>query len=537
MNYLKLQVPPGVRWHGTAYQSSDRWHDANLMRWDQGAMMPVGGWVSFVDNAEDPQAVNITASFGDTSVPREAHSWFLDDATGSNGAGYYLAVATATHLYVMKGFGEVTQLTAGKTLPGAETPTRNKGYGGGLYGKQSYGTPRQTEGQTKLPATTWTIDNYGEELMAVSTSDRKIWRWKPTETNVAERFTQLANSPRCLSLVATEERFLFALGAERNGTINVRRVAWCDRENPEVWDLTVDNEAGGFELQTDGAIKCGIRVRGRTLILTTSDAHVAQYSGPPLVYGFQQVGKNCGIASDRAAAATGAGAFWMGRDGFYTYDGSAVRELPCEVSDRVFRFIDTTFMHNVFAVANAKYNEITWFYTSTQAPGVEVTVGGKVIIKKVNDRYVTYDYAQNIWSIGEITRHAGVDSGIFNDPIWLDESCNVWRHEIENASFGGAKAWAETGPISIGAGDQVINATQVLTDSGPPGRVELEFKTRFQPQGEEITFGPYAVQPQTDVRFTGRQRRMRVNVVEDSGGSHDVRIGDMRVLIGGGGRR
>ena len=271
--------------------------------------------------------------------------------------------------------------------------------------------------------------------------------------------------------------------------------------------------------------------------MTTSDAHVAQYSGPPLVYGFQQVGKNCGISSDRAAAATGAGAFWMGRDGFYTYDGSAVRELPCEVSDRVFRFIDTTFLHNVFAVANAKYNEITWFYTSTQAPGIEVTVDGKVVIKKVNDRYVTYDYAQNIWSIGEITRHAGVDSGIFNDPIWLDQSCNVWRHEMENAGFNGAQAWAETGPISLGSGDNVINATQVLTDSGPLGRIELEFKTRFQPQGEEITFGPYAVQPQTDVRFTGRQMRMRVNVVNDSSGSHDVRIGDMRVLMGSGGRR
>ena len=153
----------------------------------------------------------------------------------------------------------------------------------------------------------------------------------------------LPNSPRCLSLVATEERFIFALAAETNGTINVRRIAWCDREDPEQWAATSQNEAGGFELQTDGAIRCGIRVRGRTLILTTTDAHVAQYSGPPLVYGFQQVGKNCGVISDRAAAATGAGAFWMGRDGFYQYDGSAVRELPCEVSDKVFRFMDTSF--------------------------------------------------------------------------------------------------------------------------------------------------------------------------------------------------
>ena len=243
------------------------------------------------------------------------------------------------------------------------------------------------------------------------------------------------------------------------------------------------------------------------------------------------------MISDRAAAATGAGAFWMGRDGFYTYDGSAVRELPCEVSDRVFRFMDTSFPQNVFAVANAKFNEITWFYTSRDQEGQQVTVNGDTVIKKVNNRYVTYDYAQNIWSIGEIDRHAGVDSGVFNDPIYLDHENKVYRHEIENAQHGDQTPWAETGPITIGEGDQVIKATQVLTDSIPENRVTLEFMTRFQPQGEEQSFGPYEVMPQTDVRFTGRQMRMRVNVIDDPNGAKDVRIGDMRVLVGGGGRR
>lgn len=533
MKYLKLSVPPGVRWHGTAYQCENRWHDASLMRWDQGAMLPIGGWVTFLDNQEDPQPVKLP----DTEVPREAHSWFLNDA--ASGAGYYLAVATPQNLYAMDGLGQITHINsdANVTLPGKETPSLNRGYGGGLYGKQSYGTPRQVEGQTKLPATTWTLDNYGEWLLAVSTTDRNIWAWKPADNEFVKLSEAAVDCPRCLSLVATEERFIFALAAEDQGKINVRRIAWCDRENPEDWTISATNEAGGFELQTDGAIRCGIRVRGRTLILTTTDAHVAQYSGPPLVYGFQQVGKNCGIISDRAVAATGAGAFWMGRDGFYTYDGSAVRELPCEVSDRVFRFMDTSFPQNVFAVANAKFNEITWFYTSNQQAGQEITVDGETVIKKVNDRYVTYDYAQNIWSIGAIDRHVGVDSGVFNDPIYLDHENNVYRHEIENAGHGGQQPYAETGPITIGEGDGVIKATQVLTDSIPANRVTLEFMTRFQPQGDEITFGPYEVLPQTDVRFTGRQMRMKVNVIDDPSGAKDVRIGDMRVLVGGGGRR
>ena len=124
-------------------------------------------------------------------------------------------------------------------------------------------------------------------------------------------------------------------------------------------------------------------------------------------------------------------------------------------------------------------------------------------------------------------------------PQYPDENGEIpiYRHEIENAGHGGDYPWAESGPITIGEGDQVIKATQVLTDSIPANRVTLEFKTRFQPQGDEVAFGPYDVLPQTDVRFTGRQMRMRVNVIDDPNGSKDVRIGDMRVLVGGGGRR
>ena len=112
------------------------------------------------------------------------------------------------------------------------------------------------------------------------------------------------------------------------------------------------------------------------------------------------------------------------------------------------------------------------------------------------------------------------------------------RFRLQDIEYRSSSApWAETGPITIGEGDQVIKATQVLTDSIPEDRVTLEFMTRFQPQGEEITFGPYDAKPQTDVRFTGRQMRMRVNVIDDQNGAKDVRIGDMRVLVGGGGRR
>ena len=526
MKYIRLSVPMGLRWHGTGYQADNRWHKANMMRWDDGAMLPVGGWVNFLDSSGDPSQIPAKGAI------KNAHSWFGNAGVVDDGATYFLAVAEHSNVYVVDGTGLSTDVTPASLVSGSDAPANNKGYGGGFYGFQAYGTPRQTEGQSKLPATTWALDNYGEWLIAVSTTDRKLWKWEPGTGEMAA----LQSAPNCLSMVATEERFIFALGAEDStGSINVRRIAWCDRENPEEWGATATNEAGGFELQTDGAIRCGIRVRGRTLIITTTDAHIAQYAGPPLVYGFQQVGRNCGIISDRAAAATGAGAFWMGSNDFYFYDGSAVRELPCEVHDYVYRFINRSYIHNVFAVANAANNEIWWFYTSTFADSV---VNQEGVTTMFNDRYVSYDYKQNIWSFGEISRMSGVDSGVFDDPLWIDEENYIWRHEMKAQPHTGSTPWAETGPLSLGDGDQVIKAVQVLTDSIPENRINLEFKTRFEPQGEERVYGPYEVKPKTDVRFTGRQVRMRVNALEqDASTNNDYRVGDMRLMVTPGGRR
>ena len=498
------------------------------MRWDNGAMLPVGGWTKYSDVSTGEQA-----QFPETGSVKAAHSWFANASAGDGGASYFLAGATHSNVYIMNGLGEITDTTPAGLTVGSETSYNNRGYGGGLYSDGLYGTSRPAEGASKVPATTWALDNYGEWLLAVNTTDRSIYKWAPGN----QVMTELSGAPSCLSMVTTEERFVFALAAEDStGVINVRRVAWCDREDPETWDATATNEAGGFELQTDGAIRCGVRVRGRTLIITTTDAHIAQYSGPPLVYGFQRVGKNCGVISDRAVATTGEGAFWMGLNDFYFYDGSVVRELPCDVHDYVYRFINRSYIDNTYAVANAKNNEIWWFYTSTASQSIQTDDGGLIAY---NDRYVSYDYKQNIWSFGEISRMSGVDSGVFDDPVWIDEENKVWRHELYAQKHEGSLPWAETGPVVMGYGDQVINATQVLTDAVPDRRINLEFKTRFEPQGEEFVYGPYDLAPKVDVRFSGRQMRMKISAIEDlePTENHDFRVGDFRVLVDGMGRR
>ena len=326
----------------------------------------------------------------------------------------------------------------------------------------------------------------------------------------------LANAPvDNESVVVTEERFVFALGAGGNP----RKVQWCDREDNTTWTPAVTNEAGDLELNTSGALMKGMRVRGQTLLLTTRDAHVANYIGPPYVYGFERVGTSCGLAAREAAVVVDAGAFWMGANSFYTYNGSSVSELPCDVSDYVFNDINRAQISKAFGMSNAMFGEIWWFYPSAA--------------ETENNRYVVFNYVEGTWYIGELDRTAGADRGAFRQPMMAKASDKkIYEHEV-GLEYDSLVPFAESGPFRIGTGDQVMAVTEMLPDEKTQGDVNATFKTRFYPNDTERSYGPYTMSNPTSVRFTGRQVRMRVEGVNYS----DWRVGINRLDVIAGGRR
>lgn len=491
MPLIPLQIPPGVYRNGTEYQASNRWHDANLVRWSNGVMAPVGGWTTRVDTT--------------VSYPRAAFVW--------RDLGYdrWLAVGSATKLKVISPSMEVIDITPAGLISGETSAGQSQGYGGGFYGFYAYGTPRP-EGVSFTEATTWALDNWGDRLVACSVADGKLREWDldPTHNAVA-----ISNAPEGnLSLVVTAERFLFALGAGNNP----RRIQWCDAEDNTSWTPLTTNQAGDMELQTHGQIMLGIRTRDQTLIITDNDAHAATYQGPPFVYGFAKVGSACGALSRKSAVSVDEGVFWMGARGFHLYAGGAVQDIPCDVADYLFDDMNMAQASKVYAVGNQQFNEIWWFYPSASS--------------NENDRYVCYNYAENHWSIGELTRTCGVDSGVFRNPIWLGSAGVAYNHETGQA-HGGANIFAESGPISLDAGDNVMSATMLIPDEKTQGDVSATFKTRFHPNDVQRTYGPYAMANPTSVRFTGRQIRMRVDGVKKA----DWRVGIMRLDAVPGGKR
>lgn len=470
MTLIPLNIPAGLYRNGTDLQSAGRWRDASLVRWQDNSLRPIGGWRS-----------RIASAF--TYAPRGMFAW--EDLSGDR----RVAAGDYATLYAISASGTVTDITPAGLTSGNLSATVNTGFGGGFFGAGFFGTPRPDSGNYS-EATTWSLDNWGEYLVACSSSDGVLYEW---QLDTGLNGVAISNAPTsCLGLVVTPERFLFALGAGGNP----RKVAWSDREDNTTWTAAATNEAGDKELQTAGQIMQGINTRGQTVVLTDQDAHAATYLGPPFVYGFERVGTSCGSVSRKAGVSVDAGVFWMSKRGFYRYAGGSVEEIPCDVADYVFGSLNTSQRSKIYGVSNAQFGEVWWFYPSSSATEC--------------DRYVVYDYREGHWTFGAMARSSGIDRGIFNTPIFADTSGNLYDHEV-GVNYDGESVFAESGPISLGAGEQVMSVTEMYPDEATQGDVTVTFKTRFHPNDTERTYGPYDMANPTSLRFTGRQIRMRID--------------------------
>lgn len=477
--YVALDLPPGLRRNGTAYQNRQRWVNGHLIRWAEGAIRPVGGWL-----------LARTATGGEidcVGFPRGAHSWRKNDRTGWVGVG---TTGPDSRLYAFSD-AVLTDITPAGLVDGAADGslfTGSGNYGEGNYGDGPYGGGSLTG--VFIDAETWQLDNFGEILVACLTGDGKLYSSTPTA-----QATQITNSPTsCRGLVVTGERFLFALGAGGDP----RLVKWPARETLTTWTAGASNNAGERALPTNGRLICGRRTSRETLLWTDADLWGAVFLGAPFVYSFQQRGDNCGIIGPNAVAIVeGGAAFWMGNGQFWAYDG-AVRAVPCDVSDYVFSDFQMPQRAKVCAVPIPQFGEVWWFYPSASQSGAE------------NDRYVAYNYRQGFWMTGNLGRAAGVGAGVFSNPQMFDSDGKLYTHELGD-DRGNEIAFLESGPLELGVGERVVRIQKLIPDEAVLGQVEATFYARFHPMGPELTYGPFPLSAETNVRLTGRQIRVKLS--------------------------
>lgn len=493
MSYLPLNIGAGVYRAGTEYESKGRWYDCNLIRFDeQGRVRPMGGW-----RTKSTSTV--------TGVGRAIISW-----TDNSGA-IWTAIATQSHLYAMSRSGVLTDITPSGFTSGRADAVAQAGYGAGNYGAGTYGTPRP-DSTAIQDVTVGSMDNFGQNLVFCNADDGYMYEWA---LNTSLDAVVITNAPTARALFVTNEGMLCAIGAASNP----RNIAWSDQRDDTVWTADATNQAGDFDLTTAGRGMQGKRIRGGHLIWTDLDLHLMTYTADTLVYSFAKVGDGCGAISQNCAAVINALSVWMGRSGFWTYNGF-VQPLPCDVADYVFSDLNQVQRSKVTCCVDSAFSEVTWHYPSSAS--------------NENDRYVKWNYRSNVWDIGELSRLSGADrAGATLYPLKVSTDGYVYEHEV-GFMYDALTPYIESGPFEIGNGDNVAYALKLIPDEKTQGDVTATFKTRFYPNETETTYGPYSLASSpVDVRFCGRQGKVRYT----GAALADWRVGNPRLEIRAGGRR
>ena len=204
--------------------------------------------------------------------------------------------------------------------------------------------------------------------------------------------------------VSDTSRFIIVFGTNDYGSTDIdpMLIRWSGQNDIHNWTPDPTNQAGFTRLSHGSEIICAVQTRQELFVLTDSAAYSLQYLGPPFVWATQLMGDNVSIQGQNAIIIASGIVYWMGVDKFYMYDGR-VQTLNCDLRRYVFQDFNTSQASQVFAGTNEGFNEIWWFYCSSNSTQI--------------DRYVVYNYTEKIWYYGTMSRTAWLDSGLRDFPM------------------------------------------------------------------------------------------------------------------------
>ena len=432
---------------------------------------------------------------------------------------------------------------------GINTYVPSTGFGAGTWSAGTWGSITSISFINQLRL--WSHDNFGEDLI-INPRGGGVFYWDESNglTTRAVALSSLsgANLPPTLALqvlVSDIDRHVICFGADplnasgtaRTGTIDPMLIAFSDQENAAVWEPLATNTAGSLRLSAGSAIVGALRSKQEILVWTDIALYSMSFIGQPFTFGLNLVNEGVGLISPNGMVNTPKGIFWMDKKGFYAYNG-AVQEIPCTVQNYVFSDLNETQSYQAFSFVNKAFDEVGWFYCS----------GSSIVI----DQYVVYNYEENLWTIGSLSRTAWLDEGVFDNPKAVLSSSDigyVYNHEVGNDNDGlpMTDVFIESSDFDIDPGGedfQFIN--RIIPDikftgtaaTGANGQaVNLVLKRRNFP-GEDLTTAVTSTctsnTTKIDTRVRGRQAVLRIESDDDGVG---FRVGAMRLDFRPDGRR
>jgi len=521
MPLQKLKFNPGVDRENTRYAAEGGWYETDKVRFRRGMPQKIGGWVrlsaatflgvcrsmlnwvtlqqqnlvsvgtnlkyyierggAYFDITPIRATATLTNPFTTTSgsttvlVTDNAHGALQNDFVTFSGASAvggltlngefqisrindnsYNITAAATASSSATGGGTVT--AAYQINIGSEIALPFTGWSAGTWGAGTWGVG----GTTLAPMRLWSQANFGEDLFFGYRGGSLFYWDASTGVNTRAVYVTSLGGASDVPIIVNKTfvsdifRFAFCFGSNALGSaaLDPMLIRWSNQEDVTNWTPAATNQAGSLRLSRGSEIITVLQARQEILIWSDTALYGMQYLGAPEVWGAQLLGDNITIASTNAAVYSGNIAYWMGTDKFYSYDGT-VKTLPCSVRSYVFNDFNTSQYAQVVAGTNERFDEIWWFYCSA---GVTQ-----------NDRYVVYNYLQDIWYYGTLSRSAWIDSDLRENPMAATYSNNLVNHEVGYDSQEGAVASAITATLlssefDLDDGDKFMFVNRVLPD-------------------------------------------------------------------------
>lgn len=380
--------------------------------------------------------------------------------------------------------------------PGLDTSIIQNGWGAGVWSRGTWGSGADLSDITNT-LRLWTHDNFGEDLI-INVRDGNIYYWDES-TSTPGNFTRAvalsdlagadSTTPTIAKqvLVSDRDRHVIAFGADPRdniGTQDPLLIRFSDQEDPTTWDPSSINTAGDLRISNGSQIISAIETRQQILVWTDVSLHAMQFLGPPFTFGLSQISENTTIISPNSPIAVDDMVFWMGANQFYMYDGR-VKPMPCTVKNYVFGDINLLQKEKIVGALNSSFNEVWWFYPSSTSDNV--------------DRYVAYNYIEDVWFFGTLQRTAWIDRGINDFPIAAFNGY-LYEHESGLNDDGTAiTAYIESSQIDIEDGESFQFIRRVIPDFTFNGStasnpvVDLTLKVRNFPGGNYLESDENAV--------------------------------------------
>ena len=413
------------------------------------------------------------------------------------------------------------------------------GWGASAWGSSTWGSasPLSAAGQLRL----YSQDNFGEDLI-FNVRAGGIYYWDEsagasTRAVALEDLAGASDAPTVALqiMVSDTDRHVIAFGCNPIGSsaIDPLFVRFSDQENAADWTPTATNTAGGVRINSGSIIVGALQTRQEILIWTDASLHSMRFVGSPFVFQFDRITSDASMISPNAAVDVGGVVYFMDRGNFFLYNG-AVQVVPCTVKDYVFSNLNQGQAYKVFAAENRRFSEVTWFYPVGQ-DNTEIT------------NYVTYNYAEGVWSIGTLGRGAWISSGTRDYPIAssvIDGGDNyLYEHEVGFDDDGQPMtAYIESGGIELADGEQFAFMKRIIPDfefSGDQDSATLDIivKGADFPLQDKATLSTSTVTPNsTQLYVRNRAREIVVRLESDEAG-YGWRSGDLRFDLRTDGKR